>query len=100
MKKIVFITLFILISVASAILGYNYGSIRSLYVARKNPAKIEIINKDNSRSGQDFSLFWDIWDKLVNRYLERPVDQQKLLEGAISGVEKSLGSTESANNSL
>ncbi|EKD96528.1 MAG: hypothetical protein ACD_24C00007G0003, partial [uncultured bacterium] len=57
-------------------------------------------NKDNSRSGQDFSLFWDVWDKLVDRYLERPVDQQKLLEGAISGVEKSLGSTESANNSL
>ncbi|HLB52014.1 hypothetical protein A3F07_03515 [candidate division WWE3 bacterium RIFCSPHIGHO2_12_FULL_38_15] len=100
MKKMVFLTLFILISVASVVLGYKYGSQRSLYVARKNPADIEIINKEVSRSGQDFSLFWDVWDKLVSRYLERPVDQQKMLEGAISGVEKSLESTESAANSL
>jgi len=100
MKKIVILIVFMFLSVVAAFLGYSYGSYRSVYVARKNPVKVEITNKEYSRSGQDFSLFWDVWDKVVNRYLERPVDQQKMMEGAVSGVEKSLESTESASNSL
>lgn len=40
----------------------------------------------------DFSLFWDVWDR-VNRYYidKKAIDYQKMVYGAISGMVSSLG---------
>lgn len=40
----------------------------------------------------DFSLFWDVWDR-VNRYYidKKAIDAQKMVYGAISGMVSSLG---------
>ena len=40
----------------------------------------------------DFSLFWEVWDKLEISYLERKnIDYKKMVYGAISGMVASLG---------
>jgi carboxyl-terminal processing protease len=40
----------------------------------------------------DFSLFWEVYDKLKEKFVEKEkIDNQKILEGAISGMVKSLG---------
>ncbi len=39
-----------------------------------------------------FSLFWDVWDKLEQSYLDKSkIDYQKMVYGAISGMVSSLG---------
>ncbi|MBI3379259.1 S41 family peptidase [Candidatus Gottesmanbacteria bacterium] len=40
----------------------------------------------------DFSLFWDVWDRLNRYYIDKKaLDYQKMVYGAISGVVSSLG---------
>jgi len=42
--------------------------------------------------GKDFSLFWLVWHRLEEKYLDRDkIDEQKMIEGAISGMVSSLG---------
>lgn len=38
----------------------------------------------------DFSLFWDVWNVLQEKYVEQPVDEQQLTYGAITGLVESL----------
>ena len=58
---------------------------------RKNPPKIEVINRYPNDSELDFALFWEVWDLVEQDYLERPVDAQEMIYGAISGMVSSLG---------
>ncbi|OGN03720.1 MAG: hypothetical protein A2655_04175 [Candidatus Yanofskybacteria bacterium RIFCSPHIGHO2_01_FULL_43_42] len=57
-----------------------------------NPIKI-LINKDLGQPDYaDFSLFWDTWNSLHNKYVERnALDTQKLIYGAIEGMVNSIG---------
>ena len=69
-------------------LGYNQGE--------KNP-QINIIrgvaNLDNGNSENvDFSLFWDVWQKVKSKYVgAQNLNSQDLVYGAISGLVDSLG---------
>ncbi len=58
---------------------------------KKNPPKVEFINKAPDAQKIDFSLFWQAWDQVSADYLDRPVDPQKMLYGAIKGMVESLG---------
>jgi len=57
-----------------------------------NPVKI-LLNKDLSQPDYvDFSLFWDTWNSLHNKYVdEEKLDTKKLLYGAIQGMVDSIG---------
>lgn len=45
-----------------------------------------------TRDNLDFSLFWNVWDKLEQSYLEpEKIDPQKMVYGAIQGMTASLG---------
>lgn len=39
----------------------------------------------------DFSEFWGLWNLLEQKYYRQPLDQQKMLYGAMSGLASSLG---------
>ncbi|MBI2624951.1 MAG: S41 family peptidase [Candidatus Nealsonbacteria bacterium] len=87
-KKVVIIFVFILFLGASAFgSGFYFG---------KSKARTEIIfGVQNSELGQpqgvDFSLFWEAWAILQNKYVERDnLDPKQMLYGAISGMLKSL----------
>ena len=60
--------------------------------AATNPIKI-LINKDLGQPDYvDFSLFWDTWNSLHNKYVDQnALDTQKLLYGAIQGMVDSVG---------
>lgn len=60
--------------------------------AAGNPVKI-LLNKDLGQPDYvDFSLFWDSWNSLHNKYVDQnALDTQKLLYGAIQGMVDSVG---------
>lgn len=46
-----------------------------------------ILSKYSDRSPEvDFSLFWDVWNLIDEEYINRPVDHEKMLYGAIQGA--------------
>ena len=38
----------------------------------------------------NFNLFWEVWNKIQNNYIDRPVGETKLLYGAMSGLVSAL----------
>jgi carboxyl-terminal processing protease len=81
----------VLIAVGFFYGGYYMGVRGFVFEVRKNPPKIEIINKYPPDQKIDFGRFWEVWDLVSQNYLERPVDAQKMLWGAITGMVSSLG---------
>ena len=53
----------------------------------------ELINKESSRPETvDFSLFWDAWNLVHKRYVDRSdLNTQEMVFGAIDGMIKSIG---------
>ena len=53
----------------------------------------QLVNRDiGEPDSVDFSLFWQVWDTLHNRYVDTGgIDTQKLIYGAISGMVESVG---------
>lgn len=80
----------ILIAVGFFYGGYYMGKRGFVFEVRKNPPKIEISNKYPSDKKVDFARFWEVWDLVSQNFLERPVDPQKMLWGAITGMVASL----------
>lgn len=52
-----------------------------------------VYNRETPRNiSADFSLFWQVWDKLNEQYVDKKaLDPQKMVDGAISGMVSSLG---------
>jgi len=84
-----FLTL-ILILVLGFYGGYYFGKRGFIFELRKNPPEVKIINQYPAKENIDFGLFWEVWNLIDTIYLERPVDHQKMLYGAISGMIASL----------
>ena len=86
MKKITIFFLVILISAAFGA-GFYFG---------KSPIPVAppegIINTDMGKpEGTDFSLFWEAWKKLEEKFVDpEKIDYQKMIYGAISGMVSSL----------
>lgn len=87
-QKILAITLLIAIAFFG---GWYFGKRGFLFEIRKNPPRVEVINRYPGDQTIDFEFFWRVWDLLETEYLERPVDGQAMLYGAIQGMVNSLG---------
>lgn len=75
----------------SAFFGGMYMGKRGyVYEIRRNPPVIKIVNEIPDSQTVDFDRFWTVWNIVQNEYLERPVDGEKMLEGAISGMVHAL----------
>ncbi|MFC1756027.1 S41 family peptidase [Patescibacteria group bacterium] len=81
----------ILIAISFFYGGYYYGKRGYEFEVKKNPPQIKVINRNPGDQEVDFELFWRVWDLVQQDYLERPVDGQTMLYGAISGMVESLG---------
>ena len=65
--------------------GFNLGK-KSIPVFKKNTSGETV-----SMRGYDFTLFWDVWDRLKYYYIDKEkLDPLKLINGAISGMVSSL----------
>ena len=75
-RKIIFIFFILVLIGASSSFGFYFGKTQCKICP---PEEI------------DFSLFWEAWNKLQQRYVEKEnFDVQKMIYGAISGMVKSL----------
>ncbi|HLD51258.1 hypothetical protein A3K34_00915 [candidate division WWE3 bacterium RIFOXYC1_FULL_40_10] len=81
----------LLIAVSFFYGGYYIGRRGFQIELKKSPPQIEFVNKNPTEKSVDFSLFWEVWDIVNNKYLERPIDAQKMIYGAIEGMVSSLG---------
>jgi carboxyl-terminal processing protease len=86
------ILLFVLLVAGSTFFGGLYLGKRGYELElKKNPPQVEFVNKAPRVQAVDFSLFWDAWDQVSREYLNRPVDAQKMMYGAVKGMVASLG---------
>ena len=80
--------------IASLAIGFTAGSLFSSGGIRIsiNPLQ-KIVNQDKGRPANiDFGLFWEVWNSLQEKYVDKnKLDQQKMLNGAISGMVNSVG---------
>lgn len=71
--------------------GHYYGKRGYDFEIRKNVPAIEIINRNPYPNEVDFSRFWEVWELVRSRHLERPFDTEEMVDGAIEGMVNSLG---------
>lgn len=80
-----------LLLVASFYAGNYYGSRGYEIQIRETAPLVVVKNKDKYPDEVDFALFWEVWDQVRSRHLNRPFDPQEMVYGAISGMVDSVG---------
>ncbi len=86
-KKVRFYSILVVVILAVFALGYFTGEGRVKVVS----GKIEITRGNVPNTSADYSLLWDALDILNSKYVDRPLDQQQLLYGAVSGLVSATG---------
>jgi len=91
----------ILVGQVTAVQKYNYltstiSTLPSSTIATVPPTSTEIVYKTGlpefvDEDVVDFTLFWDVWESVENRYYKQPVEDEKLFYGAIKGMVAALG---------
>lgn len=85
---------FILVIVISALLGYYLGVSKVSFSWKQYQPDIKVISKEPppSTTNVDLTLFWNVLQRIENSYYDKSaIDEQKLLNGAITGMVESLG---------
>ncbi len=77
----------ILLVIGVFVLGYFAGGGKIVF----SSGKINITKGDVPSGAADYSLLWDALETLNNKYVDRPLDQQKLLYGAVAGLVEATG---------
>src|SRR6185295_3079858 len=67
--------------------GYLSGEGR----IKLSAGKIQITRGNVPNGSADYSLLWDTLDLLNQKYVDRPLDQQQLMYGAVSGLVSAVG---------
>ena len=82
----------VLLILVSGYIGFLFGN-KQLSWQFYNYKPSIIVNKEPEVAKQaDFSMFWTVWDKLGQEYVDKKaLDPKKMIEGAISGMVSSLG---------
>lgn len=80
-----------LIVIILCALFFSLGFIAGEGRVRLASGKIEITRGDVPSTTADYSLLWDALDTLNKHYVDRPLDQQKLMYGAVSGLVAAAG---------
>jgi len=86
-KTILYISV-VLTIVAAFFIGYLFGHGNLAY---EKSVGVRVVNtKLGQPEDLDFSLFWEVWNKVTKNY-PGTIDQDKMLEGAIKGMLVGLG---------
>lgn len=91
--KLKFLQIIIVIA-ASGLIGYFIGVNNVKFTWKNYIPSFAVVNKEapSKLTSVDFSLFWNVWEKLEASYYDRTkIDAEKMLNGAISGMIASLG---------
>lgn len=91
-KKFSWTNIILLVSVGILLfgMGYKYGQYRGLNNNRP-PLSISGLTQSNSSKNIDFGLFWEVWNKVEEKYVDqKKIDAKKMYYGAIKGMVASL----------
>lgn len=83
----------ILVILTSVLVGYYFGVTKVNFEWKNYNPKISVVNKEPPAAFTtvDFSQFWTVWTKIQTNYYDKTkIDGQKMLNGAISGMIRSL----------
>lgn len=89
---VVFTTLFF--SLVFLFIGFFLGkeSIDERLSVSNDKKSSAIVNRNYSDENIDFTLFWEVWDKLEEKYVDHDqLDSQQMMYGAINGMLMSTG---------
>ena len=84
----------LLVVLISALIGYYVGVSKISLDWKNYHPSVAILSKEPppAVSNVDFSMFWNVLDKIETSYYDKKaIDPQKLVNGAISGMVQSLG---------
>ncbi|MBI2026015.1 MAG: S41 family peptidase [Candidatus Levybacteria bacterium] len=76
------------------VFGYYFGVNKVTVDWKAYKPNINVISKEppSGISNVNFTPFWTVWEKLLVQYYDKSkLDQQKMLNGAISGMVQALG---------
>ena len=77
----------ILIVAAAYGIGYQAGRKGYIFV----PKSFSVINQSSTSQTVDYNLLWDAINTLNAKYIDKPIDQQKILYGAVAGAVAAVG---------
>jgi len=91
--------LFIFVAVILVVGAFGGGFVTGNFINVLKPAPLSILpgTTNTSQGGtpadlkSQFSTFWQAWDLVHQYYVDQPVDNIKLVQGAISGMMTALG---------
>lgn len=83
------ILILILVLLVGIVLGITIGLSLPLQPAVKS-LSVALERLGLNKTGVDFGTLTTTWDLLQERYVDRPIDAQRLLRGALDGLVKSL----------
>lgn len=94
--RYVFVGVTIALVVTAFSLGFVWGNVNGrtgeVASAEPPPPIVSILNKDLAPEIKtvDFKMFWDVWNKIQQKYVNKPVKDGDLFYGAIAGMVSSL----------
>ncbi len=104
MNKTLQVVLFVVIGLALLVGGFSGGFITGHFLSIGNIGQVgaapllsspTVSSQQQSSTPQDlqtlFKPFWEAWNIIHQQYVDQPVDNTKLMEGAIRGMMESLG---------
>jgi carboxyl-terminal processing protease len=92
----------VLIAIVSVVLvvcsfGGGFAAKHFIPIGTQAPALTPTTSANNNQGGTPadlqtlFKPFWEAWDIIHQQYVDQPVDDTKLMQGAINGMMQSLG---------
>ena len=91
--------LFIFVAVILVVGAFGGGFITGNFINVLKPTPLPTLPSTTSTSQggtpadvqSQFATFWQVWDLIHQNYVDQPVDNTKLIQGAISGMVAALG---------
>lgn len=88
--------LVLLLCLSTGFIGYYFGIRGFEFNLKSRPSDIFIANKqlpievknknDDYPTSVDFARFWEVWEIVNEKHVKRPLNPEKLLDGAIHGM--------------
>jgi carboxyl-terminal processing protease len=92
MKKANSIFLTIVLAIFCTVVGFYFGKKGYDLEFGKTPIDVEIKNKTaDVPSEVDFATFWQVWEEINNKHVDKPLNPQDLVWGATKGMVAAIG---------
>jgi len=86
-KTIIKLVALLLVVAISYMVGFQSGEKGYVFA----PKEFKVVNQSSQAQTVDYQLLWDAIEVLNTKYIDKPVDQQKILYGAIAGAVSAVG---------